>query len=412
VRLRRGLPRCSRCGLATIAVLGVFTLLMNSWEVDLRSKNFHKLVEGAERAWATGPAHGAIQDLAKSTMVHHHKWKDWAIIFVHIPRTGGDSMMTHLVATDDAFRGGKWWGKTHIPDLMEELRQLGHLDWYNPSRYPLYEGFFSGKDIVALKNGPWKDHWSKVKVFTILRDPKERLLSSISWFQRNNISLYGTAVLDFLVPKTLGPQFAYVEEKVKTYLRNSMAFQLGEELNSTKRRSLAPQAVASAKELLSQMDYIGFYEDWAEDYYALYDSILRKFEEEQDGIVFWRSWLASFRRFLFYIGALVCRPRMVTRKLFAQVTDLEELYYVMLLTQYDQKVYDFARTLAGRPLDPFYKNYNVFLEKEGLQFASAFVCIIIFVGGCLRISVFFIVHRCCPALQNLMMRGRTAHHKE
>ena len=94
--------------------------------------------------------------------------------------------------------------------------------------------------------------------------------------------------------------------------------------------------------MLERMDFIGFYEDWATDYYHLYDALFSSFEEK------W-TFRSSWRRWIFWIGALVARPRMKTRKFSATLSE-PEFAFVSNITALDLKVYEYARRLKGRSL--------------------------------------------------------------
>merc|ERR1739848_796438 len=107
------------------------------------------------------------------------------------------------------------------------------------------------------------------------------------------------------------------------------------------------------------MDFLGFYEDWGSDFYDLRDRIFSNFEAEQEtpaawwvGIwaaAWWVGIWAAFRRVVFYFGTMVARSRLRTRKYSAQFTKPEELALLRNVTYYDQQVYEFARSLKGRP---------------------------------------------------------------
>eukprot|EP00443_Scrippsiella_acuminata_P045419 CAMPEP_0115194020 /NCGR_PEP_ID=MMETSP0270-20121206/13859_1 /TAXON_ID=71861 /ORGANISM="Scrippsiella trochoidea, Strain CCMP3099" /LENGTH=326 /DNA_ID=CAMNT_0002607317 /DNA_START=15 /DNA_END=992 /DNA_ORIENTATION=- len=275
-------------------------------------------IEGGERAWRDSPAHWMINQLANDTMIHHHHWRPWAIIFFHIPRTGGDALMTHLFPTDDAWLGRSWWKDGHMPRFYEELEASGQLQWSSPSRKSLFKGFLSGDDYLRLKEGPWKEHWGKVRTFIILRDPVERVLSAVKHMKKYGVHLCGDAEMNMLhgdrskcqdnrlrrlQPRKLRQaRPTLVEEKLQSYLHNAVAYQLGDHLNVSLRHRSPEEAVARAKEVLRSIDFLGFYEDWGA-------------ENKEDS---------------------------------AQFTKPEEVALLKNLTYYDQQVYEFARSLKGR----------------------------------------------------------------
>lgn len=338
-----------------------------------RAPILHNTIESLEEAWRKGPGHRYIEELANQTQIRQQHWRPWAIIFQHVPRTGGDALYTHLFPTTDAYLGDAWWGETHLPRFYDELKAHGDFNWSSPARRSLYKGFISGADLQEIRNGPWKDHWQNVRTFTILRDPVERVLSSVKHLKKNGINICKRQLEDMLKAKSCSG-LTFLEEKLKTYLHNTMTYQLGDRLNSTLRRKSPREAVRQAKEQLKSMDFIGFYEDWQTDYYALREAIFLDFEASQDGPQSLpRSALGLVRRVLFYLGTLIARPRMRVRKYAAQVTSDLDWELLREHTRYDQELYDFARTLKGRPLNPFYNNYGEFLLYEGPSMLAAVV---------------------------------------
>lgn len=358
-------------------------LVLRRWLVrEAHVPTLHEAIEEIEKEWREGPGHRYIQELANQTLMHQDHWRPWAIIYVHVPRTGGDALYTHLFPTDDAYLGDAWWGEAHLPRFYDELKAHGDFNWSSPRRRALYKGFISGADLQELRGGPWKDHWSSVRMFTILRDPVERAISSIKHVGKNGVKICDRRIADYLRAHSCSGM-KMLEEKLKSYLHNEMAFQLGDRLNVTLRQKTPEEAVDAAKELLRAMDFIGFYEDWQQDYYRLRETIFHDFEAQEDGPHSpMRTAFGAFRRWIFYMGTIVARPRMRTRKYAAQVTSDDDWRLLREHTRYDQEVYDFARELTGRPTNPFYNNYGEFLLYEGPFFLAWTVPFLLICGYC------------------------------
>merc|ERR1719414_2065855 len=94
---------------------------------------FFAVIEEMEWAVRNSPAHALIKELSNRTSVSHG-WQPWAIIYVHVPRTGGDSAKTHLFPIGDMWQGTGWWGPGSIPRFWDELQRTDQLNWTSPRR--------------------------------------------------------------------------------------------------------------------------------------------------------------------------------------------------------------------------------------------------------------------------------------
>ena len=274
----------------------------------------HAVSERVEEVARSSWLHGFIQDLANATQTHHHVWRNTTIVFVHVPRTGGDSLRTHLFPSDDMWEDpdGTWWGPRGFPNFYASLRSMGHLNWYHPTRRAMYHGFVSGGDLRRLRDGPWAPYWrDQVSLFTVLRHPHERVLSVQKQFAIHNPVARGS-LADFV---RLLHSNNY-ERKYRSFINNSMAYQLGDQMDVALRTCSGEEAAQRACELLAQdMKYVAFFEDWASDYAQLRAAVFHDWQHEAEPQSSWWASLASWvRRELFVAGTWVARNRMRTRK--------------------------------------------------------------------------------------------------
>jgi len=245
--------------------------------------------------------------------------------------------------------------------------------------------------------------------FTILRDPVERVLSVIKHLKKYGYKICTNELKYYLrVEDCMPPRPQVFHEKLHSYLRNGVAFQWGDYLNEPKRTTQPQEAVALAKEVLRNMTFIGFYEDWETDYYGLQAAIFPDFDEDTDvQKSWWQRPVVAFRRVLFYWGTLIARARMRTRKYAAQVTSPEDWKLLRESTRYDQEVYDYARTLTGRPVDPFYTDYAEFARREGPSMLAHLGFLLCLCFGCCRLCCY--LKGCiCNSLREAMSSSCTS----
>eukprot|EP00039_Didymoeca_costata_P005310 m.80429 g.80429 ORF g.80429 m.80429 type:complete len:426 (+) comp12758_c0_seq2:84-1361(+) len=331
--------------------------------------SMHTVNEWLESTWRDSPAHDMINDLANNTMSHFHRATEDTTIFVHVPRTGGDSLRTHLFPSDDIYVCGSascWWGVDGASRFYEDLHNSSELsNWTKHKR--LYQGFISRDDIMALKTGPWKIPWKQghVKMFTILRHPHERVFSLFKHLRKYtvNATVNGTErkfyknVNEFLSTGCVEGNSGW--QKYKSFSHNGMAYQLGSHLLPRKRNDFISeeQVVRQAKALLDEMDFIGFYEDWDMDYYDLYELLFIQYyqDSQEDSCTGYLScWTLSFLKYIrfkmFLWGTMIVRGRMKTLK-YSSSAAMVDLEAVMNVTRLDMEVYRYARQLKQRSLD-------------------------------------------------------------
>ena len=351
--------------------------------------NVHKATdyvsENLEHAFKKSRFHNDIQNLAKDTRVTFPA-NNVTYVYVHVPRTGGDSMGAHLypASEDVVHTGSAWWGDPGVPNLELTVNDPTKSKVVNFKR--LYKGFWSRDRLLSIIKNATKHHSGtafdmkrhKIKLFTILRHPQERVCSAYKF-----LNIYGhTAcaadkkqsgkLIDFLrralkknpakIQKSDPCPYTGRDWKYRTFMNNGMTYQLGNILEA-QERTLDPEiAVKNAKEFLDMMDFIGFYEDWNVDFHRLKATI---FPDLDVNGMSWKSW---FRQEIFTLGTYAARNRMRTKKYSGHVKG-EAKTLLELATKYDMQVYKYARRRLGRPEDGgLHKTYNHWMLKEVLPY--------------------------------------------
>ena len=236
----------------------------------------------------------------------------------------------------------------------------------------------------------------KIKMFTILRHPHERICSNYKFFKSHDIIPRATCnnnkneaehegnkcctsnalLIDYLErvliknPEKIDEKescpFNGDEWKMKTFMDNEMTYQLGNIMYAFQRNVKPEVAVERGKKFLDAMDFIGFYEDWNTDFHRLKKEIFH--DLDRDGT----TWLQWFRQEIFYIGTIVSRNRMRTFKYSGAVYG-ESRKLMEEATKYDMEIYKYARRKMGRSEDGgLYKSYNEWMLKELLPFGIVF----------------------------------------
>jgi hypothetical protein len=286
--------------------------------------SFYHTIETGEHLWKTGFAHQLFNSLAKHTSIKHHEWSPMAIIFVHVPRTGGDSLQTHLFPTspDDGYTRSQWWGNDTETRFYDDLHKMGDLNFNSPARKKVYKGFISRDDVIRLREGPWKEQFAKkqVKLFTILRHPHERVISTMKWLNKNHVgcgSCPPSMAWEFEAYPASKFNPPYTKNTLITNINNSIAHQLGGRREAKHRgKVISDIVVQNAKDFLKDMDFVGFYEDLVEDYEALQEKIFNDFESKRAGLEdsTWLRALRLLRKEFFEWGTVISRLRMRTLK--------------------------------------------------------------------------------------------------
>jgi len=327
--------------------------------------------EALEYGFRHSPGHTIIQSISTWTTVHHHVWRDWAIIFVHVPRTAGDSLRTHLFPSDDTMDLWRGAWQSYPPNILSRLEESSQLNWTDPGRRVLFKGFWSEADVAKLRETSWGPHEHRVKLFTVLRDPVERFLSVVKWLREAGMWQCNDTSNASALQNLEHPQFCqgswgrHGPSLVRMFLSNGMTYQLGDYLTRLPRRN--PEvAVETAKAFLQRMRFIAFYEDWVEDFYRLRDAVFLDFERDQEPEGWAMRVVFAFRRYLFKSCAQLARSRMRTRKFAAKVTRPEDWELIRRWTRHDQEVYNYALQLAGKGPNRLYDSYAEYFASEGV----------------------------------------------
>ena len=221
-----------------------------------------------------------LPNLPPYSKAHFPRQQDLTV-FLHIPRTSGDAMRTHL------FNAAEW----DFTPFETPPKPLGPAELNVLSEHRLIKGFLSINDVEGLPNR---------RVFNFLRDPVERSLS-LYYFLR-----YGRRPTKRV--HTIEEFFTSDHPLLASYARNGMTWQLGDTLNIARRTLTEEVALARAKETLKSLDFVGFYEDLGQDFKALRQSMFPELR------------IHPFFPFLFQLGACLALHRRRVRKYASTVT--------------------------------------------------------------------------------------------
>lgn len=214
-------------------------------------------------------------------------------VFMHVPRTSGDSMKTHLF--NDAVLDSS--GETIWPNQYKTLSRLRPLQSFLTkkdlttissieSTRAVVKGFFSAQDLIKIKKAaPHRE----VKTIVFVRHPLERFLSFHAmvkpFVKLPNEAPYTLTAAEFLA--LVFNDAAMLENMPKkyhtdiwnrknswgcTFLNNALAWQLGYQQHCEARQDSQlsdTEVVERAKDTLKAADFVGFYETLDVDFPAL-----------------------------------------------------------------------------------------------------------------------------------------------
>ena len=183
-------------------------------------------------------------------------------IFVHLPKTAGSSVNEYF-----SFIGSrrspqyvpldKFWGEAYNADISAEgiararaaLYVTGHIDWYT---------------VEAIRQ-------PHAFIFTILRDPAERLLSNYHYLHKIDADKQRAAGVVKKLKSLTFEEFCTSDDPEVLYTTNNlMVRQLSGRLNGVYGTD-APfeELLAQALRNLSTMNYVGFQQTLDHDFHAL-----------------------------------------------------------------------------------------------------------------------------------------------
>ena len=243
-------------------------------------------------------------------------------VFMHVPRTSGDSMKTHMF--NDAALDSS--GDTIWPSQYKTLSKLRPLRSFlfdedlatissMESTRAVVKGFFSAQDLTKIKKAaPHRE----VKTIVFLRHPLERFLSFYAmikpYAKLPNEETYSWTAEEFAA--LVFNDLAMIEKMPKkyrtnvwnrkgswgcTFLNNSMAWQLGYQQHCEARLDSHlsdSEVVKRAKDTLKAADFVGFYENLDVDFSALRREI---FHEEY--MCVWKRMQQSIYAYAFYASS-------------------------------------------------------------------------------------------------------------
>lgn len=243
-------------------------------------------------------------------------------VFMHVPRTSGDSMKTHMF--NDAALDSS--GDTIWPSQYKTLSKLRPLRSFlfdedlatissMESTRAVVKGFFSAQDLTKIKKAaPHRE----VKTIVFLRHPLERFLSFYAMIKPYanlpNEETYSWTAEEFAA--LVFNDLAMIEKMPKkyrtnvwnrkgswgcTFLNNSMAWQLGYQQHCEARLDSHlsdSEVVKRAKDTLKAADFVGFYENLDVDFSALRREI---FHEEY--MCVWKRMQQSIYAYAFYASS-------------------------------------------------------------------------------------------------------------
>lgn len=385
--------------------LGTALLLVNSFTLSL-NHTIHKFSETLESQWKASRFHHDIQHISNRTQNALPK-NNKTYLYVHVPRTGGDSLATHLFSLpkDQKFNDPtrkSWWGRYGVPDLYTSLKQDDHFK--GPMNYKrMYKAFFSRDRIVKTINhatqantndgSSFDTRFKTIQKFTILRHPHERLYSIYKHFNKYSDIVCSGSFHDFLqqiLSPVLSPA-SYVcnatsinrestytfHNKHQTFGINSLIYQLGHVMQYDLRTLPPKEAYERAIQFLDSMDFIGFYEDWNIDYHRLAATIFTEWE----GTLTWYQW---FRQEMFFFATWIVRNRMKTFKYTGHIQG-EDRLLMEECTKWDMKLYQYARRKLGRDdsaTGGLYTHYKSWVAQE----VAPLVVVLLLLYGMLRCS--------------------------
>jgi len=338
---------------------------------------------------------------------------DEVLVHVHIPRTAGDSTRTHGFRESMSIEFSPLWKRngdsppvpfswsncTNLfhyckdaalcpekfdqPDLIDptfaQPPEFYYNEWmidqphlveplcnilYNAS---ILKGYWSYEDIVEVKR--LLEGHKKVRMFTFLRHPIERVISFFDFVGAGTIQTYfnfSSAMYNDTLRLAHTQSFCY----------NGMTWQLGDRMHIDYRSRSEQEALDQAKRFLDQMDFVGFYENLGHDFHTVQRDLLHE-HLSLPSVVYW-------------LGTLVGSARLKVLK-YSQIVDPETLHAVEQLNLLDLELYEWARDRFKQPYT-LYDSYRAYVYDHllslifwGVCFAFVSLVVIWLLWACLKL---------------------------
>ena len=258
------------------------------------------------------------------------------IFFIHIPRTTGDSLRTDLFG-----KGKRWlidysgWNLQKMPfDFSRMNRSTNVYDAWQNESVQIIKGHFGIADILNFNRFGFEQ-----KIFTVLRHPIERVLSLFKFVSLHNCKILKRIFFEFSHCPNLTEFLQISNDKngrMRQLTSNYVTWQIGSNVlhrnvNDFDDEALnANQYELAKKQLLRNVDFIGFYEDMWNDFEQIHERILPNIKG------------TALTRLIFNAGTFVSLPRMRTKKYSRQIGG-DELKIIEKRNQFDLRLYEWAR---------------------------------------------------------------------
>ena len=332
--------------------------MLGFWAVSLDEQTNRAF----EKTFMNRGRYGLIHDIFQTSNKYTARTNQDLIVFQHVLRTAGDSTRTHLFnALDLEWTPHKIGSEDEgsdvppLPWVESKMNKQGGTAIFENPKTRLIQGYFSRNDLVNATR--------RMRRFTILRDPAERVLSLHEFFCGGRFRTFlktkgmhneeGFALLtleNFLssnVPKRPPELTAFSE----SYAQNAMTYQLGCYMHFQRRAECPPHvALARAKRWIDNMTYVAFYEDYMHDW----PQLRRK--------VFYDVQVAEFFPAMFLVGLWLSYPKLRSRLRTAHLTPRQKAI-VANATYLDVQLYQYALARHNKTfvmydsLDDFYRQH-------------------------------------------------------
>lgn len=289
------------------------------------------------------------------------------LVFMHVPRTAGDAMRTHLFWDTQVDNSMVWPSGFDLASNNRTFLSEEHLLVAEEPSTKLIKGFYSRRDLDRINRS--------TRVFLFLRHPFERILS-LRAMVKPFIEEQFEDGSEHIVP--INVSSLMTEEKewdwACTFFHNSMTWQLGDQQHCNQRAELSDSEVLErAKRTIRQATFVGFYEALDTDFWQLKQEVFPNVR------------LPAYIPFAFWLGSLISLPRLRVTK-FTQQLAASELEVLRRESHLDLALYEWARE-RFHPELVLYSTYREYLLAQG----PALVVVALLGAACAQLCCC-----CCP----------------